>query len=52
MKTDTKQKFSKTARAKYTYVRKKVETAPTEDVLASADKFMNMYDDAFKELAK
>ena len=52
MKTDTKQKFSNTARAKYTYVRKKVETAPTEDVLVSADKFMNIYDEAFKELAK
>ena len=28
------------------------ETASTEDVLASSDKLMDMYDDAFKELAK
>ena len=30
----------------------KVETASTEDVLASASKLMDLYDDAFKELAK
>lgn len=28
------------------------ETASNEDVLASSDKLMDMYDDAFKELAK
>lgn len=28
------------------------ETASTEDVLASSDRLMDMYDDAFKELAK
>ena len=30
----------------------KVETASTEDVLASSSKMMSLYDDAFKELAK
>lgn len=30
----------------------KVETAKTEDVLASSSKMMALYDDAFKELAK
>ena len=30
----------------------KVETASNEDVLASASKLMDLYDDAFKELAK
>lgn len=29
-----------------------VATAKTEDVLSAASKFMDMYDDAFKELAK
>ena len=30
----------------------KVENASNEDVLASSGKLMDMYDDAFKELAK
>lgn len=30
----------------------KVETASTEDVLASSSKMMSLYDDAFRELAK
>lgn len=30
----------------------KVETASDEDVLASSNKMMSLYDDAFKELAK
>ena len=30
----------------------KVESATTEDVLASSSKMMELYDDAFKELAK
>lgn len=29
-----------------------VETASTEDVLASSGRIMDLYDDAFKELAK
>ena len=29
-----------------------LKIARTEDVLADADEFMDMYDDAFKELAK
>lgn len=29
-----------------------IATAKTEDVLSAASKFMDMYDDAFKELAK
>ena len=30
----------------------KVETASTEDVLASSSKMLSLYDDAFRELAK
>ena len=30
----------------------KVETASTQNVLASSSKLMDLYDDAFKELAK
>ena len=30
----------------------KVETASNEDVLASSSKMMDLYDDAFRELAK